>query len=307
MSSPSDDAPIHLCISGDLGSGKSSVAAMAAKELGLTLLSTGDLQREIAQSLNLSTLAANLLAEDKSWIDDQVDSTTKRLDSEAQHPMVFDSRMAWWFVRRALKVRLIVDPEIAAERIWHRASHTVESYHSLDEAREKVAARYQSETRRFKARYGVDVAKLGNYDLVIDTSDAGIEEIVRRVIASYTSLSGRDDEVELWLSPRRLVPGFSIASQWQLPSPEVPGVVHVRPFNIAVTGQPHVESALAEQMHLLRCRLLAQDSETVAGECSADSLLRRIDTPEVAAWETTNHADLRSYLDWRTTSCPAEI
>jgi hypothetical protein len=45
----------------------------------------------------------------------------------------------------------------------------------------------------------------------------------------------------------------------------------------------------------------------VADECSADSLLRTIDTPEVAEWATTHHAELRSYLDWRTTSCPAEI
>lgn len=106
----------HIAINGELGSGKSSVARRLAETYGMRLVSTGDVQRSIAKSLNMTTLETNWLAEKDAMIDAQVDSVTKELGS-SQEPIIFDSRMAWKMVPTAFRVRLIVDTDVAAIRL----------------------------------------------------------------------------------------------------------------------------------------------------------------------------------------------
>ena len=88
----------HIAINGELGSGKSSVARHLAAKYKVKLVNTGDVERTIAASLNLSTLETNLHAEYDDMIDAQVDRVTKDL-ADSPDAIVFDSRMAWRMFR----------------------------------------------------------------------------------------------------------------------------------------------------------------------------------------------------------------
>ncbi|MDR0946010.1 MAG: cytidylate kinase family protein, partial [Bifidobacteriaceae bacterium] len=268
----------HITISGDLGSGKSSAAQALAERLGFETLSTGALQRRMAASHGLSTLDVNHLAEKDLSIDDKIDGTTVRVAREATAPIVFDSRMAWHFVPGALKVRLVVDPFQAAQRVYGREGQAAESYASLTESLHGIVERARSESRRFLGRYGVDVAALHNFDLVVDTSALPVEGVVDRVARTYERLVGPEWSSsaadagpcpELWLSPSSVVPLFAAADAGGAPSGEASDagpvvVVYDRPFFFGIGGRAALCAALASGEPVVRARLAAETEATSA-------------------------------------------
>jgi CMP/dCMP kinase len=288
----------HIAINGELGSGKSSVARLLAETHGMRLVSTGDVQRAIAKSLRMSTLETNYLAEKDAMIDAQVDSVTKELGS-SEEPIIFDSRMAWKMVPNAFRVRLIVDTDIAAVRLYRERSSMVEGYTSVDEARKAAEDRYQSERKRFFAKYGVDISHLHNYHVVIDTSDASIDEVAREIesICQIES-SALDVRVspELRLSPKRVLPGYDPSQELfdDLPSappsadPD-PVVAYGRPFVYALKGQPMIRHAIKSGKSLMRAVLLAEGAETVTQGFSAEEYPHKVIRREwITAWEKKN-------------------
>ena len=66
-----------ITLSGQLGSGKSTVGKLLAKKLGYTFYSTGNAQRKIAAERGLTTLELNKLSMTDSSIDEQIDSVFK--------------------------------------------------------------------------------------------------------------------------------------------------------------------------------------------------------------------------------------
>ncbi len=192
----------HITISGDLGSGKSTVASHLATLMGWRIIATGEIQRSIAREMNVSTLQANHIAAEDRSIDDRIDGVTLSLAESANERLIFDSRMAWHFLPNALRVRLLVDPGIAASRIMGRAPSDVESYSDETEALAKVAERSRAEVARFQQTYGVDITELGNFDLVVDTSDLAPRRVAEIIAASFEHLPER----ALVVSPRRVIP-----------------------------------------------------------------------------------------------------
>jgi predicted cytidylate kinase len=300
--------PRHVTISGDLGSGKSSVAAELAGMLGYHVVSTGSLQREIASSLNMNTLEANLHAESDWSIDDRIDSMTVRVAREAAGGIVFDSRMAWHFVPGALRVRLTVDPYVAARRVIGRGPAAAEHYGSVDEAFDAIGERSASEGRRFQAIYGVDVARLANYDLILDTSVVGVAEaavIIARVLDSPPT--GR----LCLVSPATVVPAFA-AIAGAVPTIGSAAfladffgearidVVHARPFFLAVAGEDALAQALDAGDAIAPVRVVAEGEERAARGATASELIAQVGSSDrVRRWAQahgTDLAGLRHYL-----------
>lgn len=191
-----------IALSGELGSGKSSVAERLAAALGARKVSTGEAQRRIARERGISTLELNRLAETDPTIDEEIDSVFRSLASEAG-PLVVDSRLAWHFLPSAAKVHLVVDPAAGAARVLNREGAQAERYRSVDEALAKIADRADSERHRFQVVYRVDIFRLANYDLVIDTTQASPDEVTLRVL---DHLAGRQDGTgpALLLAPMRV-------------------------------------------------------------------------------------------------------
>jgi predicted cytidylate kinase len=193
----------HITINGDIGSGKSSVARELAGALEYSLASVGQFQRAIAAARGLTTLEANRLAEQLPQLDDMIDDTIIDL-GRSGHPTVFDSRIAWHLIPSAFKVHLIVDPATAAARIYRYRADRTENYDSVAHAQSAADERHDSERRRFRARYGIDISLLRNYDLVIDTTHAPPAAVVAQISAELASC--RSSPAKLRLSPQRVRP-----------------------------------------------------------------------------------------------------
>src|SRR5438034_10136919 len=167
---------MRITLSGDLGSGKSSVGRRLAEKLGLPHYSAGTLFREIGQISNLDALQTSLAAENNVGIDFAVDERTRELDRRIEN-FIIDSRMAWHFVSRATRVYLSVSPEPAANRITSDRTRSTESYESLPVALASLEKRRESEIRRYKSLYSFDLTDPANYDHVVITDDADIDAI----------------------------------------------------------------------------------------------------------------------------------
>lgn len=279
----------HVAISGELGSGKSAVAGALARAIGAEVVSTGAIHRQIAASRGQSALQTNLAAEEDEAIDRAIDGELQRR-AELPDPTVFDSRMAWHFVPDAFKVHLVVDPGVGAARMASRVATAVETYADVDEAIAQAEERHASEQRRFLAKYDVDIDRLRNYDAVIDTTEADVEQVAARVEAELRSAQDGAQDHVLALSPRRLFPTEFPADLLQradLPTDgPAPVVGYSRPHFFVLSGHEAVAAALVSGSHLLAARLGAEGTEAVDGGLTADAYLAdRVERQRLRDWE----------------------
>lgn len=186
---PTAHKPFLITLTGDLGSGKSSLAKRLCDYFQADYYSTGSAQRKLAEKRGVSTLELNRMAQSDPSIDREIDSIFESL-SEDHKNYIVDSRMAWHFLPRSFKLRLTVDPEIGAERILGDQKRTMEGYEDVSEALEMIRKRKSSERSRFLNYYGVDTENEKNYDLIVDTtnmSHTDVFEKVRSAIEHYLS------------------------------------------------------------------------------------------------------------------------
>ncbi|HLP95130.1 MAG TPA: cytidylate kinase family protein [Saprospiraceae bacterium] len=173
-----------ITITGDLGSGKSAVSKILCERTGFEYISTGRVQRQLAQELGIDTLEMNRLADTDPTIDERIDGIFVTLGKDP-NGYIIDSRMAWFFLPNSFKIFLQTDVEVAVQRIMNDPNRDSEQYSSPDEAAQKILARKASENARFLAKYGADCANLNNFDLVINTANrtqAQVAEVIFEVL-----------------------------------------------------------------------------------------------------------------------------
>lgn len=169
---------MFITVTGMLGSGKSTVCAILKEKYGFEVFNTGTMLRKMAADHNMTVEEYNAyLIEHTGNADKIIDSacmeTAKRKQGEN---VVFDSRLAWFFIPESYKVFLKVDPEEAAKRVLTGAARQNETYSDLKEAEKALVSRRQSEVRRFRMLYGADCDDMSNFDIVIDTTDISPQE-----------------------------------------------------------------------------------------------------------------------------------
>jgi cytidylate kinase len=171
-----------ITLTGDLGSGKSAVSKILCETTGFEYISTGRIQRQLAQEMGIDTLEMNRRADIDPSIDERIDGIFVSLGKDPKGYVV-DSRMAWFFLPESFKIYLQTDVAIAALRIIHDPTRDSEQYGSQEEAAQKILARKASENARFLLKYGADCTNLDNFDIVIDTSHRTREEVANLVLA----------------------------------------------------------------------------------------------------------------------------
>ena len=174
-----------ITITGDLGSGKSTVSNLLRERLNLEYIYTGKIQREIANKYNMTTLELNQYAETHPEIDEEIDATFKSLNNSTD--LLVDSRLAWFFIPDSFKVFLKTDVMVSAYRISNDNQRGSEKYSSLEEAVDNIIARKTSENKRYLELYGANCSDLSNFDLVIDTSFITPESVADIIVAEYNS------------------------------------------------------------------------------------------------------------------------
>ena len=175
-----------ISITGNLGSGKSTICAILRDKYGFEIFSTGNINREVARKLGISALELNKRLKQDHSLDDEIDSTVTRISIERKDDkLIFDSRMAWHFARDTFKIFLTIDPSEAARRVMLNPRGEEEKYSSVEDARNGLIARGNVERERFMDIYGVDYFDNNNYNLIVDTTSRTPDEIVRIIMESF--------------------------------------------------------------------------------------------------------------------------
>ena len=170
-----------ITISGRPGSGKSVVASGVAERLGIPHVSAGDFMREMAAERGVSILELSRSAEGTDDIDREIDARTVRL-AEERDDFVMDARLGWHFIPDSLKVFLDVSLDEAARRVYEAGRGSETENVDLSATRDAIELRTESERVRYYDYYGLDYTKPEQYDLVIDTSNLSVDEVVSRVV-----------------------------------------------------------------------------------------------------------------------------
>ena len=200
---------MHITITGNLGSGKSTICKLLKERYNFEIYSTGKVQRELASQMNMTTLELNQFMRSDKKYDAMIDDATTRISKEKKdEDIIFDSRLAWHFVDYSFKVFVAVNLSVAAERVMNDQRGEVENYASLEEAKKLLSERALTECLRYKDIYNLSYMDFSNYNLVIDstycTPDKIAEIIVREAKVFYAKAEAVST-TKMLVSPRRLV------------------------------------------------------------------------------------------------------
>ncbi len=298
---------MFITITGELGSGKSTVASILRDTYGFEIHSTGTVQREIAKDMGMTTLELNkYMAENlDNDYDKLIDNKTIQISQELKgQKIVFDSRMAWHFVEDSLKVFVIVDKFTAAERVIGADRGNEEKYNSFEEAVNALQERKAIEDKRFQEMYQANTTDFNNFDFIIDSTDLTPEEIAKEIYNKATAKKKADQDIRI--SPKRLYPtkkinALCLTSSNAHPSEEnnAPGseieVIFVNKHFFIVNGHHQCCTEIHNKNKLVHVKLLSVNNGIIAkyNQPISDLFKRDIDTYH--QWENHNHITFREY------------
>ena len=170
-----------ITVSGPPGSGKSTLSKTIADHFGLILISSGDVFRAMAEERGVSLEEFGQIAESDPDIDKEIDKRQMEL-SKHSGDFLFEGRLSGWFIEADLKIMLKTDVEVRARRISQREDI------SLEQAMHETLVRQQSEAKRYKDYYNIDIADLTPYDLVMESSVWDPEATVKIAITAIDSM-----------------------------------------------------------------------------------------------------------------------
>lgn len=173
--------PIRITISGEAGSGKSTVADIIAKKLKIKRYSTGDYMRTMAADRGVTIIELNKISETDPSIDKELDDWQKNLEKKKDESFVLDSRLGFHFIPSSIKIFLYGDLNIRAERIFH-TNRLVEKNATLKKTIANIKKRQRLERKRYKEKYGIDYLDFSKYDLILNTTKMKPEEVAEKMI-----------------------------------------------------------------------------------------------------------------------------
>lgn len=166
----------NIVISGEIGTGKTTLAYNLARELGWEALSGGQFIRKWHEEHSLPLNDTMKIPEE---VDREMDMSFKKRMKEDKG-VIFESHLAGWLAKdfpETLKVLCIADFEVMMERVAERQGVSVE------EARQEYSKRPMDLYKKFKRLYGVENNFDRRYfDLIIDTTNLTKEEVVEKVL-----------------------------------------------------------------------------------------------------------------------------
>jgi CMP/dCMP kinase len=169
-----------ITVSGPPGSGTTTTAEHVAARLEVDLVPGGEVFRAMARERGQTLAQFGRYAADNPAVDVELD--TRLADRARQGGVVVESRLAGWIARNeglaAVAVYLTCAPEVRAQRVGFRDGVT------LAQAVAENAEREAVERDRYLAVYGIDLADLSIYDLVLDTGALLPDALADRIVAA---------------------------------------------------------------------------------------------------------------------------
>lgn len=178
-----------ITISGQAGSGKSTVAKILASKLGMKHYGMGEMRRKMAEEKGITLSELNKLGEKEAFTDEQVDEFQKELGKKEDN-FVVDGRLSWYFIPNSVKIYLKAFLDERAKRVFFD-ERKIEKFKRIEETKKALLEREKSDVRRYKKYYGVDISDINHYDLVTDTTKLRAEQIVEIIETMVSFLKNK--------------------------------------------------------------------------------------------------------------------
>ncbi len=166
---------IIIAISGPAGSGKTTYAKILAKKLGLRYFSAGSIFREIAKRKKLTLEELSKIAESDPSIDLEIDKRT--LEEASKGNVIVEGHLVAWVVKDIADIKIYVKAPLM-ERVKRIA---LRENRPLNEVLRETVNRENSQRKRFYDYYGIDIRDLSIFDLVIDTTNLSIDNVIELI------------------------------------------------------------------------------------------------------------------------------
>lgn len=178
-----------ITVSGFIGSGKTTIAKALAEHFHLRHISAGEAFRELARRKGLSLNEFSLLAEKNPAIDREVDELQREKASGGD--VVAEGRLSGWLIDAEFRVWLQASLKTRAMRVAKREGK------SFEEALEETKTRENSELKRYKEIYDIDLRDLSPYNIVVDTEMWDADRVVDLILGviKLTRNGGEDRKV----------------------------------------------------------------------------------------------------------------
>ncbi len=169
---------VTITISGLPGTGKTTIARLLEKHLGLRYVYSGEIFRKLAKKHKMSLEEFGRYCESHREIDEELDQY--QLNILRQGNVIVEGRISGWLAYRnhipAVKVLLQADIGIRAGRIVKREQGDIQK------RKQEILRREKSEASRYKNYYGIEISDTSIYDIIIDTGDKTPTEILGSIL-----------------------------------------------------------------------------------------------------------------------------
>lgn len=182
-----------ITISGNLGSGKSTVSRYLSNDFGYAIISIGDLFRKIAEEKGMTINDFSEYIKDKPEYDKKIDEQVKEIGTQSDN-LIFVSRVAWHFIPDSFNIFLYVDERVGTKRILDDTSRVGEKYIHYQEALEKIHRRFENSKIRYLKEYGIDITNPDNYDLYLDTTFLTPEQVTEIIVQEYIKYLSKNNK-----------------------------------------------------------------------------------------------------------------
>ena len=173
-----------IVVGGLPGSGKTTFARLLARRLGFRYVGTGAIFRSMAKERGMSLEEFSRYAERNDEVDRMLDAEQVRQAHNGD--VVVDSRLGAWMIQDAdLRVCLVASLEERARRAATRDGL------NADEARRRLVEREQSERRRYRQYYGIDMDRIESFDLVVNSETFSPNQILEIVTAALEQVKSK--------------------------------------------------------------------------------------------------------------------
>ena len=181
-----------ITISGNPGSGKSTIAKIMVDKLGLERVYVGGVMRELAREKKMNISELMQYAKTHPEIDKEADLKAAELArklEKAGNDVVVEGRMQFHFIPESIKIYVKVEPDEGALRIWkeiqNKDAHNLRNegkVTSLEEMKLSTKNRETEDALRLKNLYNVDFRDESNYDHVVDSTHISAMQAAEKVI-----------------------------------------------------------------------------------------------------------------------------
>lgn len=299
---------MHISITGDLGSGKSTVAKEICQILNYKYLSTGQIQRQLGLERGMNTLEFNKFTDNNQEIDDYIDQRLKDINNQTDQ-YVLDSRLAWHFVKTSFKVYLMAVDEVAASRVLVDGKRIGEPLSTDIHAKIKEQhERRKIENDRFEKTYQVKPSIFKDFNAIIDTSSATITEVTNLILALYNKFKEAKAYHRIWLSPFRIFPTKNISlsaieeakariksDHWFNSNDPISCVLFHREFYV-FDGHKRLSACIENNLPFVPVSLIAKNEDTNLPNFNVEQFVKDgLNERHISEWENAHNFKFYHY------------